>query len=169
MRNLAGKFELVANVAIIVVAVLLGVVLVRTYLIKPAPAPAATTARVAAGTKLSLPGVDWGQSGETLVLALSDTCHFCSESAGFYQRLAREKPKHAGLRMIAVLPQEESRGRAYLSKLGVAVDDVRQLPLDAAGVSGTPTLLLVDSAGVVKASWVGRLPSEKEEEVVGSL
>jgi hypothetical protein len=170
MNNLTKKVEMLANISIIVVASLLVIVLVKVYLRKPVLTPDIPTAQqTAVGTKLSLPGVDWGQAGQTIVLAISNTCHFCSESAGFYQRLALEKAKHDGLRMIAVLPQEESEGRAYLSGLGVNVDDVKQMPLDAIGVTGTPTLFLVDRAGVVKTSWIGKLTKEKEEEVVKSF
>jgi hypothetical protein len=161
------KIELLANLSIIVVALLLGTVLVRRYLLpdgKSAAVPSTTSLQ--RGTKVQLPGVDWGKSEQTLVLALSDTCHFCTESAGFYQRLVQEKAKQGGPRMIAVLPQDVSRGQAYLSKLGVAADDVKQSQLDAIGVQGTPTLILIDNQGAVKESWVGKLPPEKETEVL---
>jgi hypothetical protein len=36
-----------------------------------------------AGENVSLSGVDWSKSDRNLVLALSTTCHFCSESADF--------------------------------------------------------------------------------------
>lgn len=169
MRNLARKLELAANVAIIVVAVLLGVVLVRTYLIRPAPAPAATTARVAAGTKLSLPGVDWSGSRWTLLFALSSNCHFCTDSAEFYRRLTREVSLRGGTRTIAVLPQSPEEGRAYLGRLGLQVDDVRQAALDSVNIASTPTLILVDAEGRVSDSWVGRLPTVKEDEVLATV
>lgn len=166
------KIELLANIAIIVVALLLGAVLVKRYLLpqEPAAPSAASDARIQPGAKVELPGVEWKNGEETLLLVLSDSCRFCTESAGFYQKLAQAKAQQGGRpRLIAVLPQEKSQGQAYLSKLGVAVDDVRQAPLDAIGVRGTPTLLLVDGTGVLKASWVGKLPPDKEAEVLGRL
>ena len=164
------KLELLANVSIIVVALLLGAVLVKRNL--PQQQPPHTlppTARIQPGTKIELPDVDWGRSERTLVLALSERCHFCSESADFYQRLAREKAKSDSPRLIAVLPQDVSRGHAYLNNLGVAVDEVKQSTLSAIGVTGTPTLIMVDSAGVVKESWVGKLPPAQEAEVLRRL
>ena len=163
------KIELIANIAIIVVALILGVVLVKRYLLTDTQSAAPTAARIQPGTKVQLAGVDWSKSGQTLVLVVSDTCHFCTESAEFYQRLAQEKAKHEGTRMIAVLPQDVSRGQAYLSKLGVAVDEVQQSPLDAIGVVGTPTLLLIDDKGAVKQSWVGKLPPGQETEVLSKF
>lgn len=164
------KIELLANVAIIVVALLLAAVLVKRNLTpSPQPPPPPPTANIRPGTKIQLPDIDWGASEHTLLLALSDKCHFCSESAEFYQRLSREKAQADSPRLIAVLPQEVSRGQAYLANLGVAVDDVKQSALSALGVSGTPTLILVDSAGVVKESWVGKLRPEREAEVLRHL
>ena len=99
-------------------------------------------------------------------MAPSDTCRFCTESAEFYKKLAQERAKHDDVRIIAVLPQDVSAGQAYLNKLGVSVDEVRQSPLDSVGVKGTPTLILFDDKGVVTASWVGKLPPDKENEVL---
>lgn len=164
------KIELLANISIIVVALLIGTVLVKRYLLPDSRSAAGPSApRLQPGTKVQLPGVDWGKSGQTLVLALSDTCHFCTESAGFYQRLAEERAKQVGLRIIAVLPQDVSRGQAYLGKLGVAADDIKQSQLDAINVRGTPTLLLIDDKGALKESWVGKLPPDKEAEVLNRL
>ncbi|HEX7313987.1 MAG TPA: redoxin family protein [Pyrinomonadaceae bacterium] len=169
MNSLAKKIELIANVAIVVVALLLGAVLVKRYLLpQPVnPGPAAS-ARIQPGTKLSLPGVDWGRSNKTLLLALSTTCHFCTESAPFYQRLARAA-EAKGVKVIAVLPQPESEARQYLSELAIPVSEVRQSPLDSLGVSGTPTLILVDDKGQVASSWVGKLQSDRESEVAAAL
>ena len=71
--------------------------------------------------------------------------------------------------MIAVLPHDVSRGQAYLGQLGFTADDVKQSQLEAIGVRGTPTLILVDDKGAVKESWVGKLPPDKESEVLKRL
>jgi hypothetical protein len=160
------KVELLANVAIIVIALLLGAVLVKRYLMPTAQTSPPAVAQIQPGTKINLPGVDWEKSGQTLVIVLSDGCRFCSESADFYQRLAKEKASVGGVRLIAVLPQEVRQGQTYLSKLGVAVDEVRQSTLSAIGVSGTPTLLLIDNKGAVKQSWLGKLSPDRETEVL---
>jgi hypothetical protein len=169
MNSLSKKIELLANVAIVVVALLLGVVLVKRYLLpQPVNSGPAANARIQPGTKLSLPGVDWGQDDKTLVMALSTTCHFCTESAPFYQKLTRAA-EAKGVKVIAVLPQSESEARQYLSGLAIPISDVRQSPLDSLGVSGTPTLILVDDKGQVASSWVGKLQSDRESEVVAGL
>lgn len=165
MTNLSKRIELLANIAIIVVALVLGGVLVKKYLL-PGESAGTPPAAIQPGTQLSLAGTDWAQSDQTLLLVLSDTCHYCTNSAGFYKRLVQEKTTRGGPRLIAVLPQDTEKGKAYLSKLGVSVDEVKQSALDAVGVQGTPTLILLDKAGKVTGSWVGQLPAEKETEVL---
>ena len=110
--------------------------------------------------------LDWKQNGQTLVLAISSTCQFCTDSASFYKTLVQSKN---ATRLIAVLPQSPDEGKNYLQSLGVTVDEIKQLSLDKLGVRGTPTLLLVDDYGLVKNSWVGKLPPDKESEVIASL
>jgi hypothetical protein len=165
MNTLAKRIELLANVAIIVVAVLIGGVLINRYLLSN-PTQAINNNEVKVGTRVSLPDVDWSKNGQTLLLALSRDCHFCSESGSFYQRLALERASGGKSRIIAVLPQTVSDGQKYLRDLAVSVDDVKQQPLSLIGVVATPTLILVDNAGIATAVWRGKLPESVELEVL---
>lgn len=172
--------QIAANLAVAVAAGLLCVVLVKNYLI-PRSQPATTSIvskatnsgkdlptvpYIQSGTKLSLAGIDWGKTPQTLLLVVSATCHYCSESAPFYKRLERE---HGRTQLVAVLPQPLADGKKYLDSLSVRVDEVKQAALNSLGVRGTPTLILVDSNGVVVNSWIGKLDSKAEMEVVNSL
>ena len=163
--TLTRKIELAANVAIIVVAVVLCAVLVKTYLLAPKP-EAQPQQQSLVGARVSVPEVDWGGNGRTLLLVLQKGCRFCAESAPFYQRLAREAGQ---VRLVAVLPQQAEESREYLRELNVPVGEVRQAPFKDLGIRGTPTLLLVNGEGVVTGSWFGKLSPEKEEEVLGRL
>jgi hypothetical protein len=169
MHSLFKKVELVANVAIIAVAILLGAVLIKSFFSRSRVQPSAPIQAIQPGTHLSLPGVDWKANGRTLVLALSTQCHFCTDSAPFYRRIAEQRSKAGNLRLIAVLPQPVADSQRYLKELGLTVDDVKQLPLDSLGVIGTPTLIEANNEGVVAASWRGKLTSEKEGEVLNRL
>ncbi|MFL6208943.1 MAG: peroxiredoxin family protein [Pyrinomonadaceae bacterium] len=100
---------------------------------------------------------------------LRDGCHFCSDSAPFYQQLIKEPGAQSDTKLAAILPGAAADSRAYLSRLGVPIKDVRQASLGALGISGTPTLLLVNAQGVVTKAWVGRLPTDKEVEVINAL
>jgi thioredoxin-related protein len=160
------NIELATNIAIIVVAVLLSIVLIKNYLLSGAAPNANAPDAPSNGTRMSLQDVNWAAKKRTLVMVLSDSCRYCTESADFYKKLAQERAKDDHTRLIAVLPQDVAAGQAYLNNLGVPVDEVRQSPLDAIGVRATPTLILVDENGVVTASWVGKLPADREVEVL---
>ena len=165
-----GKLEVLANAATILVSLLLSAVLVKVFLLpQPVAHPSGPAFRVARGTNIrsTLPGVDWAKNGRTLVLAVSTRCHLCSESAPFFRRITQERPKD--VRLVAVLPQPVSDARKYLEEEGVLVDDVRQAPLSSIGVTGTPTLLLVDRDGTVGDVWTGKLPEDGERQVLAAL
>lgn len=171
MKNIKSKIEVAANLSIIAVAVMLCVVLVKSYVIS-VPAgqttgePATAEKRVKRGDTITVSGVDWQKNGKTLLLALSTTCHFCTQSGPFYQRLAKE---HGGAKLVALVPQSTEEGQSYLKRLRVEVDEVRQASLAGIGVNGTPTLILVDGNGVIADVWVGALTPDREDEVVGRL
>jgi len=120
-----------------------------------------------AGTKIHLPHINWKRNRQTLLLLLQKGCHYCTDSAPFYQQLIRENS--SGTRIIAVLPQEISISQSYLKGLGVFVDEIKQAPLSSFDIKGTPTLVLVNHRGVVTKTWIGQLPVDKELEVLGRL
>lgn len=166
MKNIARTIEVIANVAIICVALSLGGVLfsrtIRSY-----RGTVSESAETAPGKeqKIQLPGIDWSRNEQTLVLAISSTCHFCAESAAFYRDIRARTRVHT----VAVLPQSVSEGRNYLSNLGVQVDELLQVPLSSIDVNGTPTLLLVSRDGTVIRRWLGKLPPDLEKEVLLSV
>lgn len=158
----AKRLEVGTNVAILCAFLLVGALAVKR--LREPSQPASRQPNV--GEKVSLQGVDW--SAKNLVMALSTQCHFCSESAGFYQKLVPPALSN-GVQVIAVLPQPVSDGSSYLQKLGVNVSKILQSPLDSLEVSGTPTLLVVDHHGRIQKAWVGKLGPDREREVIASL
>lgn len=167
MSNLYKRVELLTNIAIITVAVLLCVVLVKRYLL--APEAPAEVGSLAAGEKIPLADVDWQKGRQTLLIVLSQECHYCAESVPFYQRLAKEARSRGDIQLVAVMPQSPDEGQKYLDELGVPIKEVKQAPLSAIKVRGTPALILVDGKGLVVDAWVGKLPSEQEAEVLSKL
>jgi len=164
------KIEFLANIAIIIAAVLLVALAVNRFFLSPKRAPLDQVAtHLKAGDKVTLPGFDWTRSERTLVMALSVNCRYCTESAPFYQHLTAEISKHPNTHLVSVLPQPTEAGRKYLSELGITIEDVRQIPLGVVGVAGTPTLILVDKEGIVKKVWIGKLPESAQSEVISQL
>lgn len=164
MSPLLRRIELVANVCIIIVALVICAALAKRFLLKPSTA--SDVPGVAAGTKVNLSGIDWARNGKTLLLVLSTNCRFCSASAPFYQHLVI---KAESAKLVAVLPQSVEQSKEYLKSLSVPIGDVKQASPAALGARATPTLILVNSAGLVTDSWVGQLSADKEVEVLARL
>jgi hypothetical protein len=184
LNNLISKLQLLANLATIAIAILLGIAVGQLHsLAKPVknaqqvrsaapqtrPGASLPFEPLHAGTRVPLPGIDWAKNERTLLIALSEGCRYCTASAPFYQRLTKEVSVARKIGVVAVFPQSVLEARNYLSTLGVSVADVRQISLDELGVIGTPTLILVNKEGVVTKSWRGQLPPNKEEEVLRQL
>jgi len=167
--RLANTLEMLANVSIIIAAVLFSTVTMRLYLTRDVGTkPQSISDPVAQklmqkGDLVSVSNLTLPQNEQTLLLALSTTCHFCTDSASFYQRISKE---HGATHLLAVFPQTLSEGETYLSRLGVKVDEVKQVSFGELGVTGTPTLALIDRGGRVINTWEGILPPSTESEVL---
>src|SRR2546423_14770815 len=136
METAARNLEVTANIAIIAVALVVIVFFAANYgtFRKTDQRP-----KISTGTKFALGQTDWQK--RNVVLALSTTCHFCTESAGFYRELVQECQKRH-IRTIAVLPQSVPEAQSYLNNERVSVDEVRQGSFSDLQISGTPTLML---------------------------
>lgn len=167
MLGLARKIEFAANVSIIAIAVLLAVVLIRQHLAVRTIYPENIGNQDShIGSKVSISGINWNENEQTLLLAVSTTCRYCTESSGFYKRLIKET---VGTKIVAVMPQESGEAKQYLDNHEIPLNDVKQLALGSLGVTGTPTLILVDTNGVVTGWWVGKLSPTQEAEVLAKL
>lgn len=166
VTHLAKRLELVANVAIIVVALTLATVVVKNYLIGAGSRQTPSQNEISTGPTLASVPVNWNQSSRTLVLALSATCRFCSESGPFYKRLADARND---TRLVAVSPQSIEESKKYLAELGISVDEIKQVSLRSLNVTGTPTLILVNQDGAVMQTWIGKLGEDQEAEVLSKI
>lgn len=172
--NISKHIETGSNIATITLAALLGVILVRGGIpregnsatfssgrqVQPAP-------RIGLDLAKSPISVDWAANKRTLVLGLQTGCHFCTESAPFFQKLAAAAA--GGTKIVAVLPQSLGDSKQYLAKLSVHVDEIRSAPLADITVIGTPTMLLVDGKGIVRNVWVGKLSEDRQSEVLSAI
>jgi len=112
--GIARKIELAANVAIILVVVLVAIKVLKPELLSPSAKAAQRETSVSAGTKLALPTANWSSHEKTVVMVLREGCRFCTASAPFYQKLVHAAAKSPGVHLMAVLPQEIPQGKKYL-------------------------------------------------------
>jgi hypothetical protein len=122
------------------------------------------------GHAVKLSGVDWQAAPLTVLLHLNSNCHFCKESMPFYQKLAATHQQRGPGTALIVSSQDSVRVmEEYLAKEQVTVDKVLQAQLDSIGVAGTPTVLIVDSQGVVKRAFQGKLNQAREKELLSII
>jgi len=169
-----SKLDTIANVAIILVAVVALVVLFpRAWeVIHPQPsrfeAGAAKPGERLPALKAMLPaGAD-----RTLVIAVSPLCHFCNESLPFYKQLLdRRNQTGSAVKVIAAVPNAKAREDELktFQAGGVQPDGVVPADFGSIKVPGTPTLMLVDREGKVLNVWVGKLEEDRQQEVLKSL
>jgi len=109
----------------------------------------------------------------TLLMVISPNCKFCTKSMPFYQRLMadRSSKKYDAQVVAFYLPVDnEESVRAYMESFGVKPDLVLPFPHEILGrLSGTPSLVLVDSKNAVVGSWRGMLNKEGEEELLKAI
>jgi hypothetical protein len=131
------------------------------------PQPRMAQSVMLVGSTVQLPGVDFTRKDKTLLIAISDTCHFCKESQPFYRKLAETPNSTANLVAVLPMPQPDADNyvRATISSSLQAVSS----PLAAIDVDRTPTLLLVDRKGKVIKAWVGKLDDAGQKQVQSDL
>lgn len=166
MSKMSQRIELTANILIIVVALLLVVFIGQRYFFAKSDKQAKVTPTI--GKPINLPNQDWSAQPKTIVLALQTTCRFCNESTPFYKRLV-ESVRDKNIKIVAVFPQSVEESTAYLNQLGLSGLEIKQAPISALDTSGTPTLIITNQKGEVTSFWIGKLPPEKETEVINTL
>lgn len=162
MDSWSERLDLAVNVALLCAFVAVAALAAQRFI------GAHPSSHPAIGTRISLPGIEWSKSNQNLVLALSTTCHFCTDNADFYKRLVAAADSRK-IPIVAVLPQPLAASQPYLEGLGVSVGKILQNPLDSIDVTGTPTVLEVDAKGKVQKAWVGKVSDQQEREVIGTL
>jgi hypothetical protein len=162
--RIARWLELLSNVAVIIAAVTVVAILVRREW--PAPEPGA--AENLQGATINLPALIGTAPKRSLVMFISETCHFCEQEMSFYRTLREALPRDTTL--VAVFPRQESEPPVnFLAARSVRVDNVAITnSLIGIGVRSTPTLLLVDADGRVRRAWIGAQPEAAHRDIVAS-
>jgi thioredoxin-related protein len=162
-----AKVEVAANVAVILLAVVIGSVFLKDRFGTPRPDPN----EVKVGDQLpGLPAYNWNAHDRTLVLALRSGCHFCEASMPFYRKLAQlEQSSQIGVHLVAVFPDDPAVVRKVVKTQQLNIEVLPGLELAQVKVQATPTLMLVDEQGQVSKVWMGELPATEEAEVIAAI
>jgi hypothetical protein len=162
MRHL----ERITYIALLVTCLIASAVLVRNNFF----ARGSATSGPKIGARVAIPSLSWAPPDTYVVLALSSRCRFCLESVPFYQSLSSWKErKHADLKLVVVSAEPTGVTETFLRSNRITVDAVVSYPLQNLGISGTPTLMIVDSGGILRAVHDGKLEPNDQAEVIARL
>lgn len=160
------RLDLIANIAVIVTSVaLLG--FLGNWWWMSHHASAGPQARALVGSSIKLTGVDFSQKEKTLLMAISSNCHFCRDSEPFYRQLA--EMTNTKTQLVAVVPEPQPDAERYVHSSIAPSVQVISGSLESVGVTGTPTLLLVDGHGKVEKAWVGKLDGADQKQVQSQM
>jgi hypothetical protein len=161
--------ERVANVFVVVGVAAFLVIAVRGHLFKPdsrSKSPAAV-AEALRGKTVQVSGLNFPRAKSSVLLVISTTCHFCQESLPFYRSLSNEVRGRADI--LAILPQSQQEAATFLKAAQVDITQIATASPSQIGVTGTPTMLLLDPNGKVEDVWLGRLDEAQQAQVLSRL
>jgi hypothetical protein len=115
-----------------------------------------------------VPNTAYADAECTVLLALKSTCRYCSDSMAFYGRL-QHRIQDAHGHLVVLWQDTAGLARDYLQGHRLSVDSVVLVSFARLGIPGTPTLMLVDPAGMVRGVWIGYLAEAEQNEVLSAV
>jgi hypothetical protein len=161
--HVSKLFELTANIAITILAAFILFILAHNFIAR------ASKHVLTPGAQLTLNGVKWDESPNTLLLFLSTNCRFCNESADYYRQLTVAIRNNKKTRLYAIFRQDDQTARAYLEHSNLSIQLLTSEAFARVGITATPTICLVDDKGIIRNIWVGKLSVQKESHILGLL
>jgi len=117
------------------------------------------------GRTISVSGVDFSRSEKTLLLFLQQDCDICLDSLPFYRKLIDSFQESTDVQLVLITPYRPEVANEFFKNAGLRFKTVLQGDRGLLGVKLSPTLILADSSGTVRGSWIGKLQTERETEI----
>ena len=180
IQRLSRLLENLANLSIIAVCLaLLLIIGSRAVTNRNEPAESSPTSAVLkTGDVFPTRVIDstYFQTAERhLLMYLKSTCRFCDESKPFYERLASHVRLQQGSppRLTVLSTDSVQVIGGYVANntalSGVSIFSLDTTLLTQLRLPGTPSLVLVNSRGIVQRVWLGKLSAQGETDVFSTL
>jgi thioredoxin-related protein len=147
------NIEFGAQIVIAIAVVVVAGIIVKRQIFQEKRTPF-NMPSISVGERLNLGDVDWKQNKKSLVFFLNKDCRYCTSSAPLYRQLKEEAFKQ-NVKSLAVFPHSAEEAKAYLESIQLSIDEIHTGPLASYKISGTPTVLFVNSSGTVERVWFG--------------
>lgn len=135
----------------------------------PAGTPPEATGVMVGDTLVAMADYFDTDMSAAIVLALSPTCPYCVKSLPFYDTVIDQRDSlGSDVGIIAVVDTSDFVGlqSQLLENEGVSIDSVAAISFGSAGIYGVPTVLHLDSGGIIRALWIGLLNEQRQNEVL---
>lgn len=164
--RLDRKINLVLNVFLVLVCIYILGLLANNYLL-----PVVTASKpIQVGSPANVRELKLKAQKKTVLLFLRSGCQYCTNSAGFYKRLmSRRSMIGEPYDVLALFSQDDKNADTYLQKIGLSSIENNRIDYKNLAIEGTPTLAIVDGAGVVSDVWRGYLRVSQRMEVYKAL
>lgn len=166
--KIKSLLEVVTTIAVLLAAGTLA----GTFLFKPART---STARIEPGLRRGLTleplqEVNYGDSPQTLLIALDTRCGYCAASIPFYNRLEDAGRGDGGAtRIVAVFPDAADEVRQFADRQQLRARTAAAVDLGRLNLAGTPAIILVDRGGRVLDFWIGGLSAEAQQQLIARV
>lgn len=161
-NNVRANIELGAQILIAVAVLLVAGILVKRNLFPAGEVDESLPPTIEVGERANVSNVDWKRNYQTLVFFLQKGCTHCERAAPSYRWLVGEASKRS-VSSIAILPNSVDEARKYVHDLDIPIETILTGNLSSYKIPGTPTVLLVDKAGIVRGRWIGFRPEREKE------
>jgi len=164
-----SKLEKATYVSLILMSIVSMSLLLERRL-RPARRPdALTSLDRLVGKAVEFPTAPWGRSPINVVLHISSTCHFCNESTPLYRELSRLRATAPNIVLYVVTRDPLATMKQYLADRLIETDGIFQTDSPPQGILATPTILLVNSHGVIRRVFLGKLDGNREKDFFAAV
>lgn len=162
---LKSAINVVSVVSVLAIAVLVGRQFMKDVLVANEQPSARSdgSSAPAVGSHARVPGVDFSAHQKTIIAVMSVGCGLTSVGSDLFRQAVALAQRDTAVDMVAVFQEAPDRGKAYLDSLGLPSPEIKQAVLSTVPAAITPTLMIVDSKGVVEHAWAGRLADSSAE------
>jgi thioredoxin-related protein len=163
-----GK-EVLSEIVVVGVAACFVILLLRAIerYQSPKVSSAPKLPSLSVGAQLKVASVDLSQSPLTVVLVSSPTCMYCLASKPFHAKLVAETERNHVPFYVAIPSRKDSQ--EYLQDAGFTSTSVREWKDLNLRADATPTIVVADNSGAIKAMWVGVLAPFDESELLKAI
>lgn len=112
--------------------------------------------------------VPWDRAPQTIVLFTKSTCTYCQKNVPFHRQLL-DLSSRRGIPVIAVSDEPQLNLEAALAAYRLPVTAAHSVPVARLEIRGTPTIAIVDAAGVIRRVWEGFVADERQREVLEAM